>query len=136
MSELENVKGAFSPKKLESIKRQLELYLETHREDILDFHRKEQVFWGRKIPLDAAVKLFILSQRTIDLQSEMADQVHAMKSHIEERSHCNDDERRALAASWVQNHSKTWRSLRVMGIIYVFNLHKDYFLGLLHRNGA
>jgi hypothetical protein len=131
MTELEKIMEAFSPQKREAIKQQLGLYLQIHREEILSYRSREQAFWGKDIPLDSAVKMYILSQRTIDVQSEMRDQVTAMKTQIEPLTQAGTPERRSLAVDWVHNHAKTWRSLRVMGIIYVFNLHKDYFLSIL-----
>jgi len=126
MTELDKIKESYETGRLEPIKVQLDKFVRKHKDDILRFKRKEEDHWKRPMDLAAAVKLFILNVRTIDMHAEMIDQIKALEEEIRNNtSVCNPDK---AGVDWIQSHAPGWRSYRVLSIIYVFERNKTQLL--------
>jgi hypothetical protein len=126
MTELDEIKKGYESGYLDPIKSQLEKFIRKHKDDIIKFKQQEENLWKHSMDLAAAVKLFILKIRTIDMHAEMADQVKALETVASNKpAHIDTN---SAHMDWVHSHAKGWRGYRVLAIIYVFDKNRDRLL--------
>lgn len=127
-TELDKIKESYLQGKLDSLKLQLQQFIQENKSEILRYKEQEEILWNKKLDIETALKLFILHVRSINMQEEMRDQLNDIKndSGVSE-SHHNMNQ---ICFEWIQYHAPIWRGFRVLSIIYVFNENRDYYLSL------
>jgi hypothetical protein len=66
----------------------------------------------------------------------MRDQVQDMRTEIPPESREDAEKRRKLALVWASIYAVTWRSVRLLAILYIFNQYKNFFVQLLEGRSA
>ena len=130
MSEIDKIKESFEAGELEPLEKQLQVFIQSNKEQIFKFKSEEEKKWNRELHLEFTIKLYILYLRSIDVESEMKDQIKILEEH--KVIHGNDPAiQNAECINWIKKHASMWRGYRVLSIIYVFDRKKDHFLSLL-----
>jgi hypothetical protein len=135
MSELDEIREKYESGKLDSIKEDLERFLDAHRLEIAAC-RAEQELRGVPVDLESAVKLFILRHRSINPARDISEQLEEI---LKEkwirgiRTGCAPDAQK-VALEWAQCHSAGWRQHRLTTIVYVFERDKQRYLGILKHS--
>jgi hypothetical protein len=127
MNELEKVKVSYANGELESLRIQLEAFISSNKEKILQFKMQEEQTWKRPLDLATAMKLFILKVRTIDIEAEMQDQIKAINKEFE-MNYAAEAEENTRCLEWIRHNGHTWRDFRVLAIIYVFDQNEYHML--------
>jgi len=132
MSEIDEIRVKFESGQLDSIKVDLERFLIAHREDILRY-RVEQETKGLAMTSEAAVKFYILRQRSVNPGRDIRDQLDEIQKEkwIRGVQSGSPPDAQAVAREWARSCSAGWRSHRVTTIIYVFERDKERYLKLL-----
>lgn len=132
MSEIDDIKAQYEAGRLEDLRGDLERFMVAHREKIRVF-AAEQAARGLVIPIDAAVKFYILRQRSINPRREIQDQLEEIQREKWIRgvqSGCAPDPQE-VAADWAKRYSAMWREHRLTTIVYVFEREKSRYLKLI-----
>ncbi len=133
MDELDKIKSSYSNGELEPILKQLEVFINCHKEQILRFKIQEENNWKRPIDMATAVKLFILHVRSIDSRAEMLDQIKEINKTIGD-DHEDIQKQNDCCFEWVQKYAPIWRAFRVLAIIYVFDQNRDTLLSCFNSD--
>lgn len=132
MGELDEIKQQYEAGKLQGLREDLERFLVSHREKIRLF-AAEQCARGLAVGTDAAVKFYILRQRSINPRREIQDQLEEIQREKWIRginTGCAPDPQE-VAADWAKRYSAMWREHRITTIVYVFEREKDRYLKLV-----
>jgi hypothetical protein len=132
MEELEKVKLSYASGELDSLRQQLESFIISNKDRILQFKRQEERNWKCSLDLATALKLFILHVRSIDTQSEMSDQIKAINKEMGSEFR-GETAGNSCCINWIQRYAPVWRGFRVLAIIYVFDQHKEQLLSYFNE---
>ena len=133
MSEIESIRQRYEAGALDGLCRDLEVFLKSHRDAIRNF-RNEQVEQGFKnMPLDVAVKFYILKHRTINPGGDISEQLQEIQREkwIKGVQIGHEPDAQSVAQEWTRKYSASWRAHRVTSIVFVFEKEKDRYLKLL-----
>ncbi len=132
MSELDEIREKYEAGRLERLRGDLERFLLAHRSEIAAYRAAER---ARGVELDdaAAVKLFLLRQRTVNPQGDILEQLEEIRKEAWIRGvrEGRPPDEAAVAQDWARCYSAGWRSHRLTTIVYVFEREKERFLQLL-----
>ena len=132
MGEIDAIKAEYEAGRLEELRGDLERFLLAHRERIRAF-AAEQAARGLAPTVEAAIKFYLLKQRSINPRREIQDQLEEIQREKWIRgvqSGCAPDPQE-VAADWARRYSAMWREHRLTTIVYVFEREKDRYLRLV-----
>ncbi|HLV30440.1 MAG TPA: hypothetical protein VKY57_02600 [Chitinispirillaceae bacterium] len=131
MTELDKIKESYAQGHLDSLKYQLQQFIQNNKNEILRFKAQEEIHWEKELDVETALKLFILHVRSINMQAEMKDQLKAIKEEGNYRSESHNSMNQ-VCFDWIQYQAPIWRGYRVLSIIYVLNQNRDFYLSLFN----
>jgi hypothetical protein len=132
VSELDDIRRQYESGQLDSIKEDLSRFICAHKSRILEYRSGEEKK-GLALPVEAAIKFYLLRYRSINPGREIREQLEEIQREKWIRGvrlGCPPDEQE-VALEWARTHSAAWREHRVTTIIYVFEQEKDRFCGYL-----
>ncbi len=133
MDEITHIREKYEKGALDQIRKDLEEFLVAHRGKIREIQEKNFAKKKGGVPMELAIKLYILQHRSINPAREIREQLQEINRekwiHGEMLGRPPDDQ--VVARSWAKNHAVGWRSHRVMEIVFAFEKEKEKYLRLL-----
>ena len=134
MTEIQQLEEEFLAGTLAPIQRDLEAFLRTNRDKILEFKRRQVDVLGPNPDAAAlAVKWYILEVKCINPVEEIRSELGEIEREIwyEGERQKRTADRLEVAREWCRRHAPGWRDHRVMTIIFVFEREKSRYLKIL-----
>lgn len=132
MSEIDDIKAEYDGGKLEELRGDLERFLLAHKDRIRAF-AAEQAAKGLAPTVEAAVKFYLLKQRSINPRREIQDQLEEIQREkwIRGINTGRAPDPQEVASDWARRYSAMWREHRITKIVYVFEREKDRYLKIV-----
>lgn len=134
MTEIEEIRSKFERGELDHIRRDLEKFVVSHRDEILRFQADYNAKNPRR-PLDdaLAIKFYILQVRSINPQQEIREQLLEIEREkwIRGVKTGQPPDPNQVAMEWARLYSPGWRSHRVTAIIFIFEQERSRYAALL-----
>lgn len=123
-TEVKELEEAYQRGELDQIKKDLDIFLRTSAKQLANFQKKIERRFKKNIPIEDAIKIFILDQRSINTKTEIEEQLQSIKK-ISKKEKTTVENAGYL---WAKKFSAYWRDHRTTSIIYVFHKNKSRYL--------
>lgn len=135
MSEIDEIRRRYEAGQLDSIKVDLERFILAHRLHIAAY-RDEQETKGVRLNDEAAIKFYLIRQRSINPQQDIREQLEEIQKEKWIQGvlqGCSPDAQK-VAYDWARRYSAGWRAHRVTTIVYVFERDKERYCRLMRAS--
>ncbi|HLG42535.1 MAG TPA: hypothetical protein VI643_04150 [Planctomycetota bacterium] len=136
MTEIEEIRSKYQRGELDHIRRDLENFITSHREEILAFQLDYNAKNPRRTLNDAlAIKFYLIQVRSINPQQEIREQLNEIEKEkwIRGVASGHAPDANEVAMEWARLYSPGWRSHRVTAIIFIFEQERERFAALLRQ---
>ena len=126
-------RGAF-----DVLKKDLEYFLVRNRDRIKAYYdsiERELHFCDveSSTKLELVIKKLILDSRILNPLHDAQDQTEEIRRHIwmEGVKLSAAPNQEVVAREWLEKYSKNWREYRLLAILYVFEMKRDYYVAII-----
>jgi hypothetical protein len=110
----------------------LRQFLTNHSSRILELRARLEQKEGKPLPLETAIALYILDNKTVNFNLDMRDQwSEIMKEKWIRHERNNKEPASEIEKDWVKRYAEGWRTHRTREIMYVFSQNKQPYLELI-----
>jgi hypothetical protein len=132
MAEIDEIRARYDRGELAPIREDLVRFIEAHRGEIREFQSQRSRLGNVAMTDEMALKLFIIKQRSINPQREIADQMAEIEREkwIQGVNLGRPPDEKHVAREWAVKHGAAWRSHRVATIVFLLDNEREAYLKL------